>query len=104
MLLVEYLTNGLGHFHTSAKRSGFHYHIDLLKHKNVCQGQGDQIGQISAYWDIVFLWQFCENYRPQIFELLFSAVKVMHKFKQKCVGLHFGRFFHKLIWSPWPRF
>jgi hypothetical protein len=23
-----------------------------------------------------------------------------HYFGKKCVGLHFGRFFHKLIWSP----
>jgi hypothetical protein len=23
-------------------------------------------------------------------------------FLTKFVGLHFGRFFHELIWSPWP--
>jgi hypothetical protein len=39
----------------------------------------------------------------QIFWLLFSTLKVMHKFRQKCVELHFGRFFYKLIWSPWSQ-
>jgi hypothetical protein len=33
-------------------------------------------------------------------ELPFSTVKFMHKFLQKLFGLHFGRLFHKPIWSP----
>jgi hypothetical protein len=32
----------------------------------------------------------------------FFMVKVMLTIWQKCVGLYFGRFFHKLVWSPWP--
>jgi hypothetical protein len=28
--------------------------------------QGDQIGQIFAYWAIVFSWAFIENYRSSL--------------------------------------
>jgi hypothetical protein len=37
----------------------------------------------------------------RIFGLLFPLWKVYINFDKKCVGLHFGRFFHKLNWSPW---
>jgi hypothetical protein len=43
--------------------------------------QGDQIGRIFAYWEIVIFGLFLENYRNrQKFGLLFSAVKVMQKY------------------------
>jgi hypothetical protein len=41
--------------------------------------------------------------KPQedhILTQLCSTVKFMHWLWQKWVGRHFGRFFHKLIWSP----
>jgi hypothetical protein len=33
----------------------------------------------------------------QIFGYFFARLRL----RQKCIGLHFGRFFHLLIWSPW---
>jgi hypothetical protein len=35
--------------------------------------------------------------------LLFPRWKLCISVEQKWTGLHFGRFFHKLIWSPWYR-
>jgi hypothetical protein len=35
-------------------------------------------------------WSFCTE----------KDVHVHIYFEEKCVGLHFGRFSHKLIWSP----
>jgi hypothetical protein len=35
-----------------------------------------------------------------MFGLLLSTVKVVHKFWQKGVGLHFGPLLHNLTWSP----
>jgi hypothetical protein len=40
----------------------------------------------------------------QIIGLLFSTVKAVHYFHKKWIGLHFGRLFHKRIWSPWTQF
>jgi hypothetical protein len=38
----------------------------------------------------------------QIFVLHFYTKKVLHlTFDQNLFALRFGRFFHKLIWSPW---
>jgi hypothetical protein len=37
----------------------------------------------------------------QIFVLIFSRKRLCINFNKNCLGLHFGRFFHKLIWSPW---
>jgi hypothetical protein len=36
----------------------------------------------------------------RLFGILFSVVQTMCEFRQKWVGMQFGRFFHKLIWSP----
>jgi hypothetical protein len=30
-----------------------------------------------------------------------STPMAAHWLRQKWVGPHFGRFFHKLVWSPW---
>jgi hypothetical protein len=38
----------------------------------------------------------------QNFGVLFSTEKVTNYYFKKWVGLHFGRFYHKLIWSPCP--
>jgi hypothetical protein len=37
---------------------------------------------------------------PIFLGLLFYTVKLYSNFAKKWVGLHFGFFFHKLIWSP----
>jgi hypothetical protein len=50
---------------------------------------------------IVYSGLFSENYRSSSYlGATFSVVKFMYSSWQKCIGLHFGRFFHKLIWSP----
>jgi hypothetical protein len=56
--------------------------------------QGDQIEWMFVYRTIVFPWAVFENYRsiPNFWATFY------HGTTNKC-GLHFGRFFHKLIWS-----
>jgi hypothetical protein len=50
------------------------------------------------FWDCLLCASFEKiTEAAQIFGLLFSLVKVMHLFRQKNVGIHFGRFFDKLI-------
>jgi hypothetical protein len=36
----------------------------------------------------------------EIANVLGPLLRLCINFDQKCLGLHFGRFFHKLIWSP----
>jgi hypothetical protein len=51
---------------------------------------------------IVYFGQFKRKW--QIIEKRFSIAKGMYSLGQKFDGPNFGRFFHKLIWSPWlPR-
>jgi hypothetical protein len=61
--------------------------------------QGDQIGRIFAYWEIVFFGWLYENGKgsPN-----FGATSSHRTYLLciKCVGLNFGGFFHKFIWSP----
>jgi hypothetical protein len=45
--------------------------------------------------------QFFITEGAQTFGLLYYAVKAMSKVLRKMAGLRYGRFFHKLIWSPW---
>jgi hypothetical protein len=64
--------------------------------------QGDQIGPIFAHWAIVFSGRFLKITNEKSPGLLFfdwtSYVLFLTK---RRVGLNFGRFFRKLIWSPW---
>jgi hypothetical protein len=65
--------------------------------------QGDQIGRIFAGWAIVFFGQFFSKIMKaaQSFGPFFPHFRLYIRFGKKRLGLHFGRFFHKLIWSPW---
>jgi hypothetical protein len=51
-------------------------------------------------WTIIFIGQFVENLKKEvhILGILFFLSII---FDMIYVGQHFGRFFHKLIWSPW---
>jgi hypothetical protein len=53
---------------------------------------GDQIGRIFAHWAIVYFGQVFENYRS-------TQMFVSTNFDKKWLGIHFGRFCLKLIWS-----
>jgi hypothetical protein len=57
--------------------------------------QDNQIGRIFAHWAIVYFDEFLKmTEAAQTFGLhTFSSAKVMYLFRQKWVGLHFGRFF-----------
>jgi hypothetical protein len=48
------------------------------------------------------LLAFFENYRtsPQLCATFFLSIDYVLILAKKWVGLHFRRFFHKLIWSP----
>jgi hypothetical protein len=59
--------------------------------------QGDQIGRNSPNGRLFTL----SSLTYINFVLLFSLLYNMYLFWRKGVGLYFGRFFHKLIWSPW---
>jgi hypothetical protein len=65
--------------------------------------QGDQIGRIFAYWAVVSLRQFYENYRGGAnflgnFSHGTSYVLTLAKYGLGCI---LGDFFHKHIWSHW---
>jgi hypothetical protein len=62
-------------------------------------GQGDQIGRISARWVTVYFWNLALNCmsRP-LFGATFSTINI--SCDKTCVGQHFGRFFLIHIWSP----
>jgi hypothetical protein len=71
-----------------------------MTHKQDClYHQGDQIGRIFAYWAVVFLGLFFENYisSPKIWATIFSGKNYALILANNSVGLHFGRFFQKLI-------
>jgi hypothetical protein len=61
-----------------------------------CWDQGDQVGRLL----LRSLW---ENFRSRIMfagALSHGCALILTK---KWVGLHFGQYFRKLIWSPWLR-
>jgi hypothetical protein len=54
-----------------------------------------------SYWAIVYFGQFIENYRfSPNFWATFSKENI--NVDRTWIGLYFGRFSDKLIWSPWP--
>jgi hypothetical protein len=60
--------------------------------------QSDQIGRLIAQWTIFYFGQIYENYRSRpkfgaTFLLSWDYALIMHQFRQKWVGLHFGSFF-----------
>jgi hypothetical protein len=63
--------------------------------------QGDQIGRIFAYWAIVYfgrvlkITEVAQNLGATCFHGTSYALILT-----KIVGLHFGRLFQKLVWSP----
>jgi hypothetical protein len=64
--------------------------------------QSDQIGWIFAFWVIVYFGLFQIKERAQIFVLhIFLCKNLLIYIEKKFVGLHFGRFCHKCIRSPW---
>jgi hypothetical protein len=61
-----------------------------------------RLGEFSPNGRLLSLGSYFENGRSSSnFVLSFSRRKVFIHFDKKCSGQHFGRFFHKLIWSPW---
>jgi hypothetical protein len=64
--------------------------------------QGDQIGPIFRQLGDCLLWSSVLKITEvaQSVGLLFPRLRFVDK---KWVGLHFGQFFHKLIWSPWKQ-
>jgi hypothetical protein len=66
--------------------------------------QKNSVDQIGRNWVIVF-WAVFENYkrRQNFWPAYFHGTSyVCIKFDKKWVGLHFGQYFQKLIWSPSP--
>jgi hypothetical protein len=65
--------------------------------------QCDRIGRIFAHWAIGYFVQFSGNCKssPYIFwGYSFPQLRFDIKFGKKWIGLHFGRIFRKLPWSP----
>jgi hypothetical protein len=64
-------------------------------------GRGTSLEEIFAFWANFFFGLFYEKYKSiPNFCATFLHGKSYNNFYKKWVGLHFGRFFHKLIWSP----
>jgi hypothetical protein len=64
--------------------------------------QGVQIVKIFAHWVIIFLWAVFSKLqkKPKYLVCLFPRKKLCIEFDEKWVELHFGKCFHKPIWSP----
>jgi hypothetical protein len=64
--------------------------------------QGDQIWRIFARWVIVYSGYFSLNYRSSqnVRAIFFHGKGYALILSKNAFGQHFGRFFHKLIWSP----
>jgi hypothetical protein len=49
-------------------------------------------------------WQFFITYfQSSILGYFFLWLKLCNNFDTNSARLHFGRLFHKLVWSPWRR-
>jgi hypothetical protein len=72
------------------------FSLRILPFRVTGLGEFSPIGPLYLY-----IWQLCENYEsiPHIWATFFHGY-VSAFILTKWVGLHFGRFFHKLIWSP----
>jgi hypothetical protein len=83
------------------------YNLPVLHSKKpwIRKDQGDQIGRIFSYWMIIFFVRFLKiSEVAQIYGTTFSqSIRSLFILTKKWIGLHFGRLFHKLIWSPWKR-
>jgi hypothetical protein len=63
--------------------------------------QGDPIGRISTFGWLFTLGSFLNNQSsPNFWATFFTRLIFCNNIDQKWVGLHLGRFFHKLIRSP----
>jgi hypothetical protein len=71
--------------------------------KNWVAGRVTRLGKFSPNGWLLSLGNYFENCRKSShFWAIFETVRLFN-FDKKCLGLHFGRFYHKLIWSPWWR-
>jgi hypothetical protein len=69
--------------------------------------QGDPIGRKFTQWVSLYFWQFYEKYRSTSFAgtliahfgYFFQRFRWWLNFTKKCIWIHFGWHFHKLIWS-----
>jgi hypothetical protein len=85
----------------------------INRKKSFCNvDPGSSFKRPTSYWSqwsrrvhgglAEFLAVFLENFRSNPnFGTFFTTEKACIHFDTKCVGIHFGRFFHKRIWSPW---
>jgi hypothetical protein len=64
---------------------------------NSLHHQGDRMGEFFAYWaDVFSLGRF---FKAKMF-YLFPLKKLFVNLNKNGLGYTFGRFFHKVIWSP----
>jgi hypothetical protein len=66
---------------------------------------GGRVTRLGEFSPIGRLFTFCSfseiTEAARVYKLPFSTDEVKYlSLAKKCVGLHFGRFFQKLIWSP----
>jgi hypothetical protein len=64
-----------------------------------------RLGEFSPNRRFVSLDRLFQNYTisPNVLATIYHGKIFVINFNKKWVGLHLGRFFHKLIWSPWPQ-
>jgi hypothetical protein len=76
--------------------------FEVAHEVSISHNQGDQIGRIFAFGPFLrYFGQFFEKYRsgPNFRATFFPQKKIRINSDKKSVGLHFRRFFRKLIWS-----
>jgi hypothetical protein len=67
-----------------------------------------RLGKLSPIgWLFTYVGYFFQNYTSTCSVNLWSTfpqcISYIFNLTKKRAGLHFGRLFHKLIWSPWAR-
>jgi hypothetical protein len=73
---------------------------ESFSHKSYISDRVNRLGEFSPTGQLFTLGGFFENYKKsKNFGLLLPRLCI--NLDKNWVGLHFGRFFDKLIWSPW---
>jgi hypothetical protein len=98
--LGDFFTNSSDHpagssqsqrVHTQTRKS-----TNTMPRSTVSTGRVTRLGEFSPIGGLFTLGSLCENGKNQDYYVCIN-------FDKKRIGPHFGRFFIKLIWSPWFR-
>jgi hypothetical protein len=92
-------SNGIDFFHV-LRSVVYFLQVTLVSWK---ESRVTRLGDCSPIGLLITLGSFLENYRSKLLGYFFPRQQLCINIGKHLVGLHFGRFFYKLHWSPWWR-